>query len=77
MTGITLYGAAVPPKEQLKLLRVWIEHWLSLKVHATAANAAVRRSAGFLWQVAKRKGSTQRAIHHFTIMMVIPAMLWG
>lgn len=37
----------------------------------------MRRSAGFVWRIVKRKGVTSGAIHHLAMSTMTPTMLWG
>lgn len=62
--GIELYGTWIPPTDMVKILGVHIDKRLSFNIHAVAATANTRRSAGTLYQITRRKGASPASIHH-------------
>lgn len=75
--GILLYNTTVTPKETVKSLGVWLDHRLSVRIHAASARSRTRTNCSFLNQSSKRKGASPGAIHNLATTTTLPRMLSG
>lgn len=75
--GINLYDTSGTPKNCIKSLGIWIDHRMSFKIHAAAADSKVRQQFAQLWRVTKRKGAFPAALRHFATTATLPGLMWG